>query len=330
MNANQFHDNDPFEPLWPFHSGWAQTLAANFAPQIGQSRVDAVHKVMLPDGDCVTICENVSPQWRPGQRIVCIVHGLTGSAFSKDSSRLSRVMMRQGYRVMRINLRNAGPGFGLSKHYYNAGCSADLRVVHEWVSDRYPTSPVTQIGFSLGGNVSLKMAGEDGTNPSGNLDSLIAVCPPADLSASSAKLEAPENRLFNRYFAGRMIRHLKRLNRRRKDSFLPAMPNSFTLKTIDDLYTAPVAGFASADEYYKNSGSITLIPKIEIPTLILGAMDDPVIATNALLGLAPAPHHSLWLTKRGGHCGYIGFGGYHADMRWMDAAIVKWMGSNAT
>ena len=325
MNANIVHDGDSFQPLWPFHSGWAQTIVANFLPQWGLRHVDGMHHLTLADHDQIVVCENAPQGWLVGQRIACIVHGLTGSAFSKDSTRLARILMKQGLRVVRVNLRNAGPGFGLAKRYYNAGCSDDLRSVLQWLATKYPGSPVTQIGFSLGGNASLKLAGEDGANPSGNLDSVIAVCPPADLGASSQKLERPENRLFNRYFSRRMVQHIDALCRIRPGVFRPKMPKNVSLKGFDDLYTAPLGGFQSADEYYRKSSAIGLISKITVPTLILGAMDDPVVATEALLDVDSAPHRSLWLTKRGGHCGYLGFGGDDINLRWMDAAIVKWM-----
>ena len=191
---------ESFRPLPPFFGGWAQTIGAVYWPQMPAMRATARHVVTLPDGDCLAVLENRPAGWRPGDRIVVLVHGLVGSSASKDLVRLCRKLVRLGHLVMRVNLRNCGPGFGLARRLYHSGRSDDTRTVLHWLAQRFPESPVTQIGFSLGGNITLKMAGEDGDAPTGRLDSLVAISAPIDLAACAARLEQPENRFFDRYF----------------------------------------------------------------------------------------------------------------------------------
>lgn len=316
----------PFSPLWPFHSGWAQTIAATFFPQRSLDVVDAIHQVRLPDQDVLVICENTPKTWKPGDRIVVLVHGLTGSAFSKDSSRLACVFTERGFRVFRVNLRNCGPGFGMAKKIYHSGRSEDTRAVIEFISKLSPGSPITQIGFSLGGNITLKMAGEGGFSAGCGLDSVVAVSPPADLAASSRKLSSRENRFFDSYFVKRLCRDVSRLNAKDPEFFLPEFPKKLTLRGFDDLYTAPSGGFTSAADYYNRASSLHLIPDIPYRTLIIGSDDDPVVDMTPLKALRLQSHQTLVVTERGGHCGYLGFGPKKtSSLRWMDHMILDWM-----
>ena len=192
---------ETFRPLPPFTAGWAQTIAAVYWPQLPAPQPTARHVVPLEDGDSLAVLENCPAGWRPGDRIVVLVHGLVGPAARKARC-VHPQLLRRGHCVMRVNLRNCGPGFGLARRLYHSGRSGDTRAVLCWLAKRFPESPVTQIGFSLGGNITLKMAGEDGDSPSGRLDSIVAVSAPVDLAACAARLERPENHFFDRYFVG--------------------------------------------------------------------------------------------------------------------------------
>ncbi|MCX6124356.1 MAG: alpha/beta fold hydrolase [Proteobacteria bacterium] len=294
-------------------------------PQRTLARVDKNHHITLPDGDILVLCENRPESWQEGGRVILLVHGLTGSAFSKDSGRLGAELLDHGYRVFRINLRNCGPGFGLSQNIYHAGQSQDTRTVLRFIEGLCPGSPVTQIGFSLGANITLKMAGEDGESPTAGLDSVIAVSPPADLAASSRRLGNAENRIFEQYFVRQLKRDVKGLAAKNPNFMTPKFPEKMSLRDFDELLTAPMGGFSSAGDYYAQSSSLPHIEQISIRTLIIGSDDDPVVDMNPLKDIALKGHQMMFLTKHGGHCGYLGFGGGGMSLRWMDRVIMKWL-----
>ncbi len=159
LKLNKFY---PF----PFaRSGFWQTVHGTYLPILKPSKPDAYHHMMLKDGDVLVLAENRPKEWQPGQRIMLLVHGLTGCYQSTYMQRMCRRMTKKGFLVLRLNLRFCGPGRGLARKAYHAGVSDDTREVLEWIKIKFPDSPVTQVGFSLGGNVTLKMAGEDGSRP---------------------------------------------------------------------------------------------------------------------------------------------------------------------
>jgi predicted alpha/beta-fold hydrolase len=213
----------------------------------------------------------------------------------------------------------------LARKAYHAGVSEDTREVLEWIKVKFPGSPVTQIGFSLGGNVTLKMAGEDGSRPSGLLDSIVAVSPPVDLEASSLRMAAPENQLFERFF----VKHLAKDTRLMLDTY-PDMerfdvPKELSLRAFEELFATHRAGFQSAKDYYEKCSSMHYIPEIKIPTLIVSSIDDPVVDAHALKQIHHGNNVDIILTDKGGHVGFLGFGTTYDEVRWSDQAVARWL-----
>ncbi|MGE0525618.1 MAG: YheT family hydrolase [Bdellovibrionales bacterium] len=315
-----------FYPFSFARSGFLQTIYGNYWPMLKASKPDCFHHVMLPDGDILVIAENRPKNWKPGSRIMLLVHGLTGSYESTYMQRMCRRLHKKGYLVLRLNLRFCGPGKGLAKKPYHAGVSEDTRFVLEWIRRVYPSSPVTQIGFSLGGNVTLKMAGEDGSRPSGNLDSVVAVSPPVDLEASSLRLAQPDNRLFERTFVKVLMNDVKLLQSYHPDEFgqleLPTQPS---IRAFEELFATHRAGFRNAKEYYEKCSSIHYIPEIKVPALIVSSMDDPVVDCRDLQNAPHSDNVDIILTDRGGHIGFLGFGTTYDEVRWADQAVARWL-----
>lgn len=315
-----------FAPL-PFLDGaWAQTIAGRYWPQRPPLRATAKHVIELADGDKLAALENAPYDWQDGQRVVVMVHGLSGSSHSSYMTRISRSLCERGYLALRINLRGCGEGFGLAERPYHSGRSEDVREVIEWVGRRYPKSPVTLLGFSLGANISLKLSGEDGNSPTAKLDSVVAVSPPIDLAACAEHLKRPENRFFDQFFVSELRREIKRHHKRFPHLKAPDLPKRITLNQFDDLYTAPRSGFANAADYYSKSSSGQFVPKIEIPALILCANDDPIIDARAYLKIPHRPNVDIVLTERGGHVGFLGpSGSGPLNFRWMDRLVLEWI-----
>lgn len=319
LKLNKFY---PF----PFaRSGYLQTIYGNYWPILKPSKPDTFHHICLPDGDILVMAENRPKQWQPGSRIMLLVHGVTGSYQSTYMQRMCRRLHKKGYMVLRLNLRHCGPGKGLARKPTHAGLSDDTRYVLEWIKKRYPKSPVTQIGFSMGGNITLKMAGEDGSRLSGNLDSVVAVSPPIDLEASGQRLALPENRLFERVFVKEMIEDVQLLLKAFPDLGKFHLPKNPTLRDFEELFATHRAGFQSAKDYYEKCSSISYIPEIKVPTLILSAADDPVVEGRTLMNVPHSDNLDVILTEHGGHVGFLGWGTTYDEVRWSDQLVARWL-----
>ena len=319
LKLNRFY---PF----PFaRSGYLQTVYGNYWPILKPSPPDRFHHIPMADGDVLVAAENRPPDWRPGSRIMLLVHGLTGSFESTYMQRTCRRLNRKGYLVLRLNLRQCGPGAGLARRPYHAGVSDDTRAVLEWIKRRFPDSPVTQIGFSLGGNVTLKMAGEDGSRPSGNLDSIVAVSPPVDLHRAVLRMSEPANRFFERVFTQALVRDVARLREAFPEVAPLDLPPNPTLRAFEEAFVTRHAGFTSVEDYYRRCSSQHFIPDIKIPTLILCSADDPVVDGRAIAQIPHAPTLDVILTRSGGHVGFLGWGTTYDEVRWSDQVVARWL-----
>jgi predicted alpha/beta-fold hydrolase len=281
-------------------------------------------QVLLPDGDRLVLHDSTPPGWRPGDRIVVLVHGLCGSHRSPGVQRLASVLLPHGLRVVRLDLRGAGRGAGLSRRTYNAGCSGDVRAALEAVHQTDPTSPLVLVGFSMGGNVVLKLAGEAAAVPVPNLERVAAVAPPADLERSAELLSRPANRLYELHF----VRFLRQMALRQRRFFpdLPPFrfPRRLTLRLFDDIYTAPLWGYSGALDYYRRASAAPLLEGIRIPAFLLTARDDPFVAPEPLAALAAAPGREVHVLEHGGHLGFVGWDGA-GGIRWLERRLAAWI-----
>lgn len=315
----------PFYPLLGISKGLNQTIASYYFPYNPFINNSKQHVISLEDGDKIVLVQNSPSQITPRTRTILLVHGLTGSQQSKYLIRAAKYFVASGYRVLRMNLRGCGLGFGLAKHLYHSGRSHDTREVLLWLSKQFPQSPVTLIGFSLGANIVLKMAGEDGPHRSGLVDSLIAVSPPLDLEASVKLLMKKQNRLLNDFFVKSLLNDIQKLHAHFPDLPKPQLPHIKTVYEFDDYYTAPQSGFKDAHDYYSQSSSGQFLSSITLPTLIMYAKDDPVISRRQFLKL---PHHETIhaiITAKGGHVGWLGHTDKWGYYRWMDRVLCKWV-----
>lgn len=314
----------PFKPLPFISSGKAQTIAAYYFPYNPLINNKRQHVVTLADGDQIVLIENRPQQYRHSQRIVLLVHGLTGSHLSKHIVRTTHQLLNQGFVVFRMNLRGCGAGKGLAKLLYHSGRSEDTREVIHWLAKHYPNSPVTQIGFSLGGNITLKMAGEDANKPTANLDSIVAISSPIDLETSVKLIIKRQNALFNDYFVKGLLRDMQKLQPHHPIHSRPS-PKVLNIYEFDDMFTAPQNGFKNAKDYYTQCSSGQFIQQITLPTFILYATDDPVISRRSYLRLPQKENFDVLITPKGGHVAWLGRTDTPYSCRWMDRIIIKWV-----
>ncbi len=299
-------------------SGWKQTIAAHFWPQRPDLEPSKYHQVEIDAGDSLSLVEYSGEILTPEAPIAVFVHGLNGDYKSKFIQRIIHPFAFSDFRIFGLNLRNCGPGLGLSRRIYNAGTSEDLEYVYHWIRKRYPESSILFCGYSLGGNIVLKAMAEYEFEKT----KAVAVCPPIDLLACSRKLSQKENRFFDQLFYVQTLRQFRRVSPFLEKQLKIQPKWKENLYDLDERYTAPLSGFSSAKEYYAKSSSLPKLPQIQSPTFILSAIDDPVVDSDSLLTLKAPTNLDIVITKAGGHVAYI-----HEEKhqrRWMDDVILKW------
>jgi len=315
-----------FRPLPLLGNAHVQTILATFLPGDPLVAAARLRLVCLPDNDRLVLHDSRPRGWRDGDALVVLVHGLTGSHRSGYMQRLAANFLRHGVRAVRLDLRGAGKGAALARKSYHAGCSADVRAVLEAIHESSPASPLIVIGFSLGGNIALKLAGEAAEQPVGGLRAVVAVAPPIDLVRCQQLLRLPPNRFYELHFVRQLVDSVRRRAKHFPDEPRRRFPRADTMRLadFDDRYTAPMWGFADAWDYYRRSSSLPGIPRIRVPTLVLTARDDPFIAVEPFEELAHLPNVEMRIVPHGGHLGFIGWDSA-GGIRWAERLVVDWV-----
>jgi predicted alpha/beta-fold hydrolase len=317
-------DESSFRPLPLLGNRHVQTLLGACLPGWPTRVPSAERQVQLDDGDRLVMHDSRPEGWKDGGPITLLVHGLSGSHASGYMLRITGLLMPHGIRVVRLDLRGAGRGIALARRSYHAGCSSDVRAVAAALHAESPASPLALVGFSLGGNIVLKLAGEAERQPVPGLARVAAVAPPVDLVRCSRLIAQPRNRFYEKHF----VRGLTALVRQRRH-FFPHLrklrfPERMSLREFDDIYTAPQAGFVDALDYYTRSSSLPYVSRSPVPTLILTARDDPVIAVESFEKLEAPAHVAVRIAAHGGHLGFLGRDGA-GGIRWAERFVAGWL-----
>ncbi|MCH2181539.1 MAG: alpha/beta fold hydrolase [Mariniblastus sp.] len=318
----------PFKPLRFMRDPHLQTIAAVFLRGQADREVASRQVVNLSDADRLVVHDNVPERWNPGSRIAILMHGLCGSHASPYMVRTARKLRALGVRTVRVDFRGQGDSALISQHHLHAGCSQDLRDVVQHVHRASPASPVSLVGFSLGGSILLKALGEWSSDGPGFVDSAVAVSPPVDLAWSCANLQFHGNRIYDYYFV-RTIKQNLAVRRRRVaglvDNHVHPLPHR--LVHFDDQFTGPVWGFRGARDYYEQCSSGPLLGQVRVPTVILASRDDPVVPFEMYSHWPMSPQIRQVTTRYGGHLGFLGRAGPDPDGHWMDWRICDWIGA---
>lgn len=315
----------PFEPHPLWRGGDLQTIAGRYLPSRKIRLRSTNHELPLEDGDRLMLFDSLPSGWRPGDPAAVLVHGLSGCARAPYVVRVADRLVRWGCRVVRMNLRGAGAGFGLARGIYHAGRSEDVREVVAWTARRSPGSPVALIGFSLGAALALKLAAEAADRPVAGLDCVLAANPPIDLALCCRTMGLRRNRLYDRNFVGALRREVARLHAAFPELGLADLRKVRTLFEFDDAYTARRNGFAGADDYYDRCSCGPLIPRIRLPGLVIHSEDDPFIPALAFHSISFPNGLAFELIPSGGHLGYLSRLRWDGDHRWLDARLVAWL-----
>jgi len=280
-----------------------------------------------PDGDFLDL--DLGPSPGPSDApVVLILHGLEGSSRRPYVMHAYRTLLERGVRPAGMNFRGCSGEPNRTARFYHSGETGDLRRVLEWLGERFPTSPMGALGFSLGGNVLLKHLGEAGRDGGSELEAAAAVSVPFDLESGSCRLEEGlTGRLYTYYF----LRMLRRKVRRKEELLAGRIDvaealEAPTLRAFDDAATAPLHGFRDSTDYYRRSSSARFLAHVRTPTLLLQARDDPFLPPRAIPEevIRRNPYLVGAITERGGHVGFVE-GSLRAPRFWAEEEAARFL-----
>lgn len=317
-----------FEPRRGLSNGHLQTIVGNYLPRpaFRLLSVEETVEVDPKDGSRVLCHCDWQPQTvRTSRLTVLLVHGLEGSSNSHYIQGIAARAWSAGCNVVRMNMRNCADTDVLSPTLYHSGLSGDVGAVVDHFARQHGLQRVALVGYSMGGNLVLKLAGEWGNRPP--LCAVAAVCPAIDLAAGSDALHEPVNRAYEWHFLRGLMRRF-----RRKVALFPALYDAASIGSIrslrdfDNKIVARYCGFRDADDYYYRAASARVVDRIAVPTLILRALDDPFIrlVPETRAALLANLNIALIETLHGGHCAYLS-GDPGNDIHWAEAAVMRFL-----
>jgi len=319
---------DGFSPPLLFRNPHLMTLVPRYWPRPhwkqGHPHVTRLFTT-APDTQLLGICHwQEVPTAAP---TVLLVHGLEGSAESHYMRGMAAKAFRAGFNVVRMNQRTCGGTDHLTPTLYNSGLSADYCAILRELTDADRLPQIWLVGYSMGGNLLLKAAGELGRSASA-LAGVVAVSPNIDPTQCVAALETPRNWLYHSHFLASLKSRL-----RRKAALFPGrwdvspLPKIQTISQFDEIYTALDGGYRDAADYYDRAGARHVLHNIMVPTLIITAQDDPFIPPSMFD--TPAISANQYLTtamiRFGGHCGFFQKYTQEEDRFWAENRIVEWL-----
>jgi uncharacterized protein len=267
---------------------------------------------------------------RAGKRadapVIVIVHGLEGSSDSGYSRGIAERAFARGYHVVRMNQRNCGGTEALTPTLYNSGMSGDYRAVFEELAGVDGLTQIFFVGYSMGGNLVTKMAGEFGAGAPAELRGVCAVCPAWDLAACADELERRDNYFYQRRFVSGLMSRYERKAKLFPERYaaVRGLGKVRTVREFDDVITAPSAGFRDAEDYYEQSSAKNLLGRLRVPVLLIVAEDDPFVPYVSFLamGAEKNPWIRFEAPLHGGHCAFIS---RHRGMErfWAEQRVVE-------
>ena len=329
----------PFTPRTLLRNGHLQTLAGNFLPR-NISLPDAEPLLVEVDGPIngygpsyvLCHCHWQSQEVRAQRLTIILVHGLEGSSSSQYMIGNAARALAAGFNVVRMNMRSCGGTDEICPTIYHSGRSGDVAAVLAKITHEHGLESVALIGYSMGGNLVLKFAGEAAPAPPPQLKAVVGVSPLMDLAPSSTALHKPQNRIYELHFLRNMIARVRRRARLFPDIYGSAEIGKIrTMRHFDEHIVARYGGFASADDYYYSVASSQYADQLSVPALILHSVDDPFIrllpATRAALIANPSVTYIE--SRHGGHCAYLESPSPGYDGRWAEKTLLGFLRERA-
>ncbi len=313
-----------FYPL--FHNSHLATIAGNYwRREIDEIRFPPQRVEYKVAPKVTVVAYEHQPQGQAHGQIV-LLHGLEGSSNGGYIVSFTQRALMHGFGVHRLNMRSCGGTEHLSNTMYHSGLTSDTLQVLEAIQGR-GLGPLFVVGFSLGGNVGLKLAGELGKTDL--LTGVCAVSTPIDLACAVRAIDRPGNLIYARRFLNRLKGRIRRKHLTSPDLYSIEHLNKVrSIWQFDDRYTAPLFGFGTADNYYATQSSAGFLDKIAVPTLVVTAQDDPLVPFEMYRRevFHENPALTLVAPKHGGHLGFLS---RTRPRFWLDELLVRWISEQA-
>lgn len=325
-NTQTSSRSEAFAPRRFLRGGHLQTLAGFFFSR-KPNFADPEERLIEVEPGIPILCHC---HWQPDRRsafTMLIVHGLEGSSESGYMIGLTEKGLAAGMNVIRVNQRNCGGTDHLAATLYNSSLSSDVATVARNVVEQDRVSRFALVGFSMGGNLVLKTAGEWGREAPPEFRAVAAVCPSMDLAASADALHLPSNRIYEQYFLLKLRRRFRSKAKLFPDKFDPRRLRGIrSLRDFDDKITAYYCGFDGAVDYYARAAASNVVDRIAVPGLILHAANDPFIRLTAETRkkILANPNLTFLESEDGGHCSFIAdANGY--DGHWAERQVIEFL-----
>ncbi len=315
-----------FIPRRRLRGGHLQTLASFFLARPIRLPMAETRLIEVEPGIRV-LCHCHWQRDRKSALTLLVVHGLEGSSDSQYVQGVAFKGLAAGMNVVRMNQRNCGGTDAFSPTLYHSGRSQDIARVAEHLVAQDRISRLALAGFSMGGNLVLKLAGEWAQEGPSEFRAVAAVCPALDLAASADALHRPANRLYELYFLWKLRRRLLAKARLFPGRFdVTRLRGVASLRDFDDRITAYYCGFEGAADYYARAAAANVVDRISVPTLILHAANDPFIRIlpETRQKILSNPHIRFIETNDGGHCSFLADPDGD-DGRWAEAQIIRFL-----
>jgi len=319
----------PFVPCRGLSNSHLQTIAGNYLPRpaFRLAFVSETVEVDPTDGSRVLChCHWQDETVRPKRLTVVLVHGLEGSSDSRYIQGIAARAWVAGWNVVRMNMRTCGGTETLTPTLYHSGLSGDVGAVVRHYAGRFGLERVALAGYSMGGNLVLKLAGEWGNRQP--LCAVAAVCPAIDLAPGADALHEGFNRGYEWRFLRGLLGRYKRKAKLFPNLYVPRKEIGLvrSIREFDDKVVARYWGFRDADDYYDRAAAARVVSGIAVPTLVLHAQDDPFIRLRpeTRARLIANPHISFVETRHGGHCAYLSRDAGN-EIHWAEATVTRFL-----
>jgi len=321
------HEPSAFRPRFPWWGGDLQTLANRLRGTTVDLAPHRSERLSFPMADGDTLLAMIDrPRDHGSERpLAILIHGLTGDEDSIYMRSQSQLLLERGHAVLRLNLRGAGPSRALCRGQYYAGRSQDFRELLTLLPAELSANGVVAVGYSLGGAMLLKYLGEEGSATP--LRAAATVCAPIDLSVTCRSIMRARNVVYHLHILREMKRDATGQGAEISPAERAAIMSSRSVWDYDERFIAPRHGFAGAEDYYERCKPLRFMAGIRVPTLVLGALDDPWVPGVVYEGYDWAGNPALTplLPAAGGHVGF-----HDADtlQPWSDRVVVDFLGNN--
>ncbi|MFM8914353.1 MAG: YheT family hydrolase [Flammeovirgaceae bacterium] len=290
-----------YQPPWVLFNRHIETVYPALLRKVSNVAYQR-ERIYTTDGDFLDL------DWVPrgSRKLVIISHGLEGNTQRAYIKGMAKAFVQQGFDALAWNYRGCSEEINRQLRFYHSGATDDLDAVIQHAAPRY--EQVFLVGFSLGGNLTLKYVGERGSQVHPKIKKAVAFSVPIDLHTSCLQISRPENWLYTKRFLNSLEKKVVAKSRAMSGLDLSHFSTIKTLMDFDEYYTAPLHGFAGAIDYYQRCSALQFLGNIAIPTLLVNAQNDPFLSKECFPTKINNPNFTFESPARGGHVGFSLFG----------------------